>query len=809
MKLNRRRFLGFTAGAAAGTALGVPASQTLSDFVATAEEPIYPPRGPEDFALSVCRMCPGGCGVRLRRIAGRAVKADGNPMHPVSGGRLCPKGQAALQSLYHPDRITGPLRRVGPRGSLDSFEAISWDEALGAIAERLRLLRQVGRPQSLAVLRGRQRGIGARTAQRFLRAFGSPNDVCLERGEEAAALATYLGQGVRTAPVYDLNSTDYVLSFGGALLEAWGSPVYTMRAFGEFRQGRPGRRGKLVQAEPRLSITGSSADEWIAVQPGTEGVLALGVARVLVAEGLYDRDFVSLRTVGLDAVDNRNEGLGGFLQRDFPLERVAAATGVPLNTILRIAREFADARSQLAVGPTKGPLLPGQLFDHLAVQTLNALVGNLDAPGGTLLPEEIPLTGWPELPPDAVADRGLRHARLDGAGTRAKPHLRADPEALCDGLLDGASYPIEVLILLDADPALASMAPARFSRALEKVPLLVSLASLPDDTALLADLIVPQSHFFESWDLDTSPPGLPFPIVSLAQPVAAEPLHDTRPAAEIFLVLAKLVGDAVATAFPWQNITEMIRAEVRGLYAAKRGTIMGTEFDEAWVRMMERAGWWAPGYASPAELWQQMLERGGWWDPFYDHGDWRRVLRTDTGRYEFQVDLLRELAQARLDRPYAVTAPVSGEGALEAPGSVHLLALVLFEPLPVSAGIGAEIPFLQELLDPQLEERWETWAEIHPQTAEALGIADGQKVRITSDQGSITARARSTRRVVRSTVAMPLGLGKKGGGRWAAGRGSNPLRLLVPAREPFSGLPETVATRVRVEPLRRGEELRS
>jgi anaerobic selenocysteine-containing dehydrogenase len=810
MKFNRRRFLGFTAGAAAGTALGVPASQTLSDFVATAEEPIYPPRGPEDAVLSICRMCPGGCGVRVRRVGGRAVKADGNPMHPVNGGRLCPKGQAALQSLYHPDRIVAPLRRVGPRGSLDSFEAISWDEALGSIAERLQLLRQVGRPQSLAVLRGRERGIGARTAQRFLRAFGSPNDVCLERGEEAAALAAFLGQGVRTAPAYDLSSTDYVLSFGGALLEAWSSPVYTMSAFGEFRQGRPGRRGKLVQAESRLSITGSSADEWIAVQPGTEGILALGVARALVAEELYDRDFVSSRTAGLDAADGNTEGLGEFLDRSFSLERVAAATGVPLNTILRIAREFADARSQLAVGPRKGPLLPGTLFDHLAVQILNALVGNLDAPGGTLLPEEIPLVGLPDLPSDPVAERGLRHARLDRAGTEASPHLRSDPEALCDGLLEGASYPIEVLMLLDADPAFASLAPARFALALEKVPLVVSLASLPDDTTLLADLIVPQSHFFECWDLDTTPPGVPFPIVSLARPVADEPLHDTRPAVEIFLTLAHLVGDQVAAAFPWQKASEMIRAEVEGLYASKRGTIMGTRFDEAWVRMMERAGWWAPGYASPAELWQQMQERGGWWDPFYDHGDWHRVLRTESGRYEFQVDLLRELARARLDQPYVMAAPAAdSEADVESAESVHLLALVLFEPLPVSAGIGAEIPFLQELLDPQLEERWETWAEIHPQTAESLGIADGQGVRITSDQGSITARARSTRRVVRGTVAMPLGLGKKGGGRWAAGRGSNPLRLLMPPREPFSGLPETVATRVRVEPLRRGEKLRS
>ncbi len=271
-----------------------------------------------------------------------------------------------------------------------------------------------------------------------------------------------------------------------------------------------------------------------------------------------------------------------------------------------------------------------------------------------------------------------------------------------------------------------------------------------------------------------------------------------------------MVDDKLAAALPWRDAKEMIRAEVEGLYAAKRGTIMGTEFDEAWVRMMERAGWWAPGYRSPAELWQRMQERGGWWDPFYDHGDWRRVLRTDSGRYEFQVELLRELARTRLGRPYTASAP--DLGADEEAGTedgAQPLALVLFEPLPVSAGIGAEIPFLQELLDPQLEERWETWAEIHPETAEALGVADGQRVRITSDQGSITARARSTRRVVRGTVAVPLGLGKRSGGRWASGRGSNPLRLLTGAREPLSGLPDTVGTRVRVQPLRRREEPRS
>jgi anaerobic selenocysteine-containing dehydrogenase len=124
VSFNRRRFLGFAAGAVAGTAVGVPAGRTIGDFLQAADLPVYPPRGPEKFVLSVCNLCPGGCGLRVRRIGERAVKVDGNPLHPVNGGRLCPRGQAALQGLYHPDRFTGPLRRVGKRGSLAAFQKV-------------------------------------------------------------------------------------------------------------------------------------------------------------------------------------------------------------------------------------------------------------------------------------------------------------------------------------------------------------------------------------------------------------------------------------------------------------------------------------------------------------------------------------------------------------------------------------------------------------------------------------------------------------------------------------------------------------
>jgi anaerobic selenocysteine-containing dehydrogenase len=642
-----------------------------------------------------------------------------------------------------------------------------------------------------------------------LSAFGSPNDISLDRGEEASSLALSYSQGVHSPPSYDLQSTDYVLSFGSALLEASSSPVHMMRAYGEFRQGRPGRRGKLVQIESRLSLTGSSADEWISVRPGSEGVLALGLAHVLVSEGLYDRDFVSFRTHGVgpyrDGSGNLREGLKSFLEENYYLERVANQTDVPVSVILRLAREFAAARSRLAVGPRRGPLLPGRLFDHLAVQVLNALAGNLDAPGGVLVPEDTPIADLPALPADPRAQEGLARPRLDrvdGSDTQ----LKSDPESFAEALERGAAYPLEVLFVLAADPVFASFSPTVFAEALQKVPLIVSCTPLANDTSLLADFILPEAHFLESWELDTTPPGIPYPVVSLARPAIEKPRGEARPVGEILAALAKLVGGEVETTFAWSDLTDLLRHEVEGLFEARRGTIMGTPFDEAWVRMMERAGWWAPGYRSADELWKRMQDTGGWWDPFYDHGDWRRVLNTESGKFEFRTDVLAKTSAQRtasmsrrrsLDRS---EGPAGGEPG----GQERLLTLLLFEPLPIAGGTGAELPFLQELLDPGLEERWETWAEIHPETAARLGIRDHEWAQVTSEQGSIEVRARVTPRVVEGAVAIPVGLGKRAGGRWAAGRGANPLTLLKAEREPVSGLPDPSTTQVRLTRLRRG-----
>ncbi len=761
------------AGAAAGAALGAPGGRLFSDALMSANQPIYPPRGPEQFMLSVCAACPGGCGIRARRIGDRIVKVEGNPLHPISGGCLCPKGQAAVQALYHPDRLRVPMRRVGPRGSLTSFRPATWDAAVSQIAGRLQSIREEQRPESVVLIRGADRDIGTRVARRFVGAFGSPNDIVLDRGSEAGALALFLTQGVRAMPAPDIRGAEYILSLGSELLEASPAPVFASRAYGDFRQTHAARRGKLVHVDPRLSITAASADEWIPIRPLTHSLFALGVAAAIVEEGLYDREFVGERSVGFE--DGAEGGLRAILQKHFSLERVAAESGVSVNVILRVARELAGTRKGLVLPPQKGPLLGGRLYDHFAAHILNALIGNIDQSGGVLIADEVPVDAWPDDAHDAVSAAGRRKPRLDGVGPDSM--LSGDVEQLARALTTGQPYPAEVVFVVGADPLYATTAHGQFAAALERVPMTVAFATIPNDTALSADWILPEPHFLESWNVQSTPASVAFPTVSLASPALPKPLYDTRATGDVFLDLARRVG--LERALPWQDVAALSRAEVDRLYEARRGAIVGSQFDAAWVRMMEGAGWWAPGYASADELWKRLRESGGWWDPFYDHGDWSRVLRTPSGRFDFRPDVTRQIADV---------TPITEGG----------LSLILFEPLPIAGGTGAELPFLQELLDPGHEERWETWGEIHPETAAALHIHNGTWIRVASAHQAVVIRARVTERVVPGAIAIPVGLGKIGGGRWADGVGVNPLRLLDGARERFSSLPDFGSAKVLV-----------
>ena len=250
---------------------------------------------PEDFSTgiatwynTVCSMCSAGCGISVRTREGRAKKIEGNPAHPVSQGRLCALGQAGLQVLYNPDRLTGPLMQTGQRGSM-SFEQITWDEGLGKVADRLNLLKVAHRGDRVCML---SQGIGGHMAQLFelfMDQLGSDRLLHYDFDHPHTLYeANRRFFGEERLPYYDLKNTRYLLSFGADYLGNWISPVHHSLGFGHSRQGRSDIRGRFVQIEPRMSLSGAAADEWIAAKPGTEGILALGLAHHIVSQGHYE-----------------------------------------------------------------------------------------------------------------------------------------------------------------------------------------------------------------------------------------------------------------------------------------------------------------------------------------------------------------------------------------------------------------------------------------------------------------------------------------------------------------------------------------
>ena len=295
--MDRRSFIKLTAISGTSAALagcGSP-ENTLIRFVP--DEDIVP--GQAVWKPSVCPSCASGCGLTVRVMDAEAdvvrggqagivqilaaKKLEGSPMYPVNRGALCARGQASIQVTYHPDRITQPLKRSGDRGS-GQYAAISWDDAINELVARLDALTTAGTQKALACLTS-SRGHRAALLDMFLSSFGAPGAVNFELfGDDVLRRANALSFGRDQLPTYDFANARHVIAFGADFLGTWNSPVSNAQGYGHMRQGRSGIRGSFVQVESRMSQTGANADEWVPARPGTEGVLALGLAHVIIAE---------------------------------------------------------------------------------------------------------------------------------------------------------------------------------------------------------------------------------------------------------------------------------------------------------------------------------------------------------------------------------------------------------------------------------------------------------------------------------------------------------------------------------------------
>lgn len=780
-RITRRKFLKVSSGTIAVTAAGCKALERGYPEHYSVEKPPVPgaegwEEGEERFIKSACLQCPGGCGIVVRVVEGRAVSIRGNPDFPTNQGSLCPKGLNGLQVLYDPDRIQSPLRRTGQRGE-GKWEKISWDEATSQVARKLKDLRAWGNSHTVAVLGGRYRGHMRDLVRRFLTAYGSPNEI----GNESlcavgSEVAHYLTQGVRDRLGGDWEKTRYVLVFGAGFIETLLPPARMLRIFGHLRQGIPGERIKIVQIEPRYGVSAARADEWIQVRPGMDGILALGLAHVLIRDELYDKDFVRDRTHGFEEWRDGAGTHGGFkdlvLQKYSPAE-VEKITSVPADTIERIAHEFAKHRPAVAISGRCAAAHTNGLYNCLAIHALNALVGSIETPGGVLVQKYPSFASWMEPEVDATARRGISYPRVDLEREDTPPFAESQMSKLADQLRKGKPYPLNAIFFYYTNPLFSSPAVDKLRTCFRDVPLLVSFSPFMDDTTSFADLVLPDHTYLERWQLDVPAASVGFPVFSVRQPVV-EPLHDTRSTGQALIDIARKIGGSVARSFPDDEL-DMIKHRVRGVQESGKGSIQETDFDA---------------------FWKKLLAAGGWWESPYSFGEWDRVLATRTGKYEFYCtrldEKLNEISRKRWpekDGDAAREALLAQLGILSRGDEVCLphyepvrfntsdsgfpFVLTSYKTMTHAEGRGGNQPHLQEMFSVQFDLCWQPWVEIHPQDAATLGISNGEMVTLNSSLGGMKVKALVHDGTCRGVLNMPFEYGHRAYGRWASNRGAN------------------------------------
>jgi len=530
-----------------------------------------------------------------------------------------------------------------------------------------------------------------------------------------AATASRLGPAFRALtgasadPLFDLEHATYVLSFGAPLAEDWLSGVWTQRSYGRFRRGSV-TRGRLVQVEARRSLTARKADEWLAVHDGRQAVLAYGMAYVLLRENRVNRAF--LDELGGDLAAFEREVIAHYTPDD-----VASATGVPVVTVLRLARELAGSPKALAVVAADADR---SLVD--AVFALNALIGAFDRAGGIVSAPRNPSTESE----DATA------ALRDVAAGRARPTL---------------------LAFRDASALRALGSPRDLGAALRPTDLVVSFSPFLDEAATIADLLLPTHTALESWHATLPAEAAPLETVAIAKPAVKARLA-TRDAASALKDVAAAAGDPLAAACEWTSSEDLVNAELARLWGLRRGAPYGDPYETEWVRQLERGGWWVAPASSTGAFAAAVIQAGGWVDPFVASGQVRESLR-GRGGLSF-ASPASAFAKAAKDRP---AARVGGE---EFP-----LLLVAFTPALVSDRGSPNQPALFELLGQPEGAPWQAWVELSPETARALSIEAGERVRIASPQGAVEAVAVLVEKMPAETVALAFVPAVPGGGRWA------------------------------------------
>ena len=545
MKIDRRAFMSLGVGAAAGTALSPLPWKLIDDMSIWTQNwpwtPV-PPEGAISYVQSTCSLCQGGCGISIKKNNERVVKIEGRKDHPVNQGGICLLGLCGPQLLYSPTRIKSPLKRVGKRGQ-GQWQPITWNEAFQMIVSKLQELRKENQTQKLACILPNETNSVSQLFKRFLEVYGSSNFFCEQTADDSLEAAIQLMTGFSGPVGYDLENSDYILSFGCGLLDGWGSPVHLLKTHGNWRNSKNAVR--FIQIDSRLSNTASKADNWLPIKPGTEAALALGIAHVMIHEGRIDQKFVS----------SYCKGIGDLQKNTITPENAAAITGLKVKQIISIAREFSSATKPIALfGRGRGDS-PTSIHDAMSVFTLNILNGRINKSGGVVIKSDMPSYQWASVQQDSIAKKGLESPRVDDVSQ--KDLIKYSLNRMSANVANENIPLIKILMIAESNPYHTMPNSDLTQKAFSKIPFIVSFSSFMDETAQQSDVVLPNHFYLERLEEVTGARGYAKSITSLIKP-AIKPLYNTRHVGDVLITIAKKMGGTIQNAFPWKSYEDCL-----------------------------------------------------------------------------------------------------------------------------------------------------------------------------------------------------------------------------------------------------------
>jgi thiosulfate reductase/polysulfide reductase chain A len=535
--LSRRRFLKIAVAGAGVTTAG---------FSLPSLDGVKAPQGVNEKGIrtvpTFCDICFWKCNAIATVKDGVLWKIEGNPDDPLSRGRLCPRGTGGVGAHFDADRLRAPLLRARVRGE-ERWTEVTWDEALGHMAERLQEIKATYGPEAVAFF---SHGIGGNFLKHTLKAYGTPN-ICAPsfaqcRGPRDVGFELTFGEGIGSPERTDIKNARCLVLIGSHL----GENMHNTQVQ-EFAEAIA-NGASIIVADPRFSIAASKAKHYLPVKPGTDTALLLAWMNVLVREALYDRDYVAKYGFGFEA----------FAAEIAPFtpEWAYPETGITPETIRETAREMARHRPATLVHPGRHTTWYGDDAQRSrAIALLNALLGSWGRAGGFYQPASMDVPGYP-YPPYPKSDKG----KVDNPGKKYPFASEPVTTGVREATITGRPYPVKGWVVYASNLMQALPNEAETIKAIQNLDLLVVVDVVGSEIAGWADVVLPESTYLERYD-DLNVDLFREPFVALRQPVVTSP-HDQKPNWWIARQLAVKLG--LEAYYPWKTIEEYLDRRLKG-----------------------------------------------------------------------------------------------------------------------------------------------------------------------------------------------------------------------------------------------------